>query len=57
VSGISTATHIAADYFHTCAVLSSGGVDCWGDNSDGELGDGKTEAEQEGSSTPVAVSG
>lgn len=57
VSGISTATQIAAGYFHTCVVLSSGGVDCWGENSFGQLGDGKTEAEQEESSTPVAVKG
>ncbi|MGH2833866.1 MAG: RCC1 domain-containing protein, partial [Solirubrobacteraceae bacterium] len=57
VSGISTATHIASGYFHTCAVLSSGGVDCWGENAFGQLGDGKTEAEQEESSTPVEVKG
>jgi RHS repeat-associated protein len=57
VSGISTATQLAAGYWHTCAVLSSGGVDCWGDNSYGELGDGKTMEEQEDSSTPVVVSG
>jgi alpha-tubulin suppressor-like RCC1 family protein len=57
VSGISTATHIAAGYFHTCAVLSSGSVDCWGENSYGQLGDGKTAAEEEESSTPVAVKG
>lgn len=25
---------------YTCAVLRSGAVDCWGENSDGELGDG-----------------
>jgi alpha-tubulin suppressor-like RCC1 family protein len=57
VTGISTATQIAAGYFDTCAVLSSGGVNCWGDNTVGELGDGKTLDEQEESSTPVAVSG
>jgi alpha-tubulin suppressor-like RCC1 family protein len=57
VSGITTATGLAAGYFDTCAVLSSGGVDCWGDNTYGELGDGKTMEEQEESSTPVAVSG
>jgi alpha-tubulin suppressor-like RCC1 family protein len=34
-----------------CAVLRSGGVDCWGLNQDGELGDGTTK----NSDTPVAV--
>ena len=35
-----TATHVAAGYEHTCAVLSDGRVQCWGDNSFGQLGDG-----------------
>ena len=54
VSGISTATSVAAvGDFHACAVLSGGKIDCWGDNEDGELGNGTTE----NSSIPVAVSG
>jgi alpha-tubulin suppressor-like RCC1 family protein len=31
---------IAAGMFDTCALLTSGGVECWGDNSRGGLGDG-----------------
>jgi alpha-tubulin suppressor-like RCC1 family protein len=31
---------IAAGYIHTCAVLTDGTVECWGGNTDGELGVG-----------------
>ena len=31
---------IAPGQYDTCAVLTSGGVECWGDNSFGGLGDG-----------------
>jgi alpha-tubulin suppressor-like RCC1 family protein len=47
--------HIAAGYFHTCAVLASGGVRCWGWNIFGQLGNG--EQSFESVATPVAVVG
>jgi alpha-tubulin suppressor-like RCC1 family protein len=53
LSASATATAIAAGYGHTCALTGAGGVKCWGNNGDGEVGDGtKTHR-----LTPVAVHG
>jgi uncharacterized membrane protein YgcG len=49
VIGVTDATSVS----DPCAVLSSGGVECWGDNEFGELGNGTTTD----STTPVPVSG
>jgi alpha-tubulin suppressor-like RCC1 family protein len=54
VAGLSSdATQIAGGLEHTCALLDSGQVECWGTNFYGQLGDGTNTA----SSSPVAVSG
>ena len=47
-----TLTQIAAGFFFTCALSTTGAVYCWGFNADGELGNGSTI----NSTVPVAVS-
>jgi len=53
VSGITNAVAISAGTSHTCALLSTGAVQCWGLNADGQLGDGTTTQRL----IPTAISG
>jgi alpha-tubulin suppressor-like RCC1 family protein/uncharacterized membrane protein len=53
VSSLSGVIEIASGVsVHTCAVLNTGNVKCWGDNSTGNLGNGNNT----NSSTPVSAS-
>src|SRR5206468_9302236 len=44
---------IAGGGFHSCAVMSGGSLKCWGDDGNGQLGDGNTAPEF----APVDVAG
>lgn len=52
-SDISTATAVSLGNEHSCALLSGGGIKCWGSDQSGQLGDNLAAADQ---ALPVDVS-
>jgi alpha-tubulin suppressor-like RCC1 family protein len=48
---------LAADASHTCAVLETGGLRCWGSNDRGQLGDGTVGDRTSPASTDLSLSG
>jgi alpha-tubulin suppressor-like RCC1 family protein len=55
-SGISGVTSLASDGAGYCAILGSGQVDCWGENTTGALGNGTT-TPSDAATTVVGVGG
>lgn len=53
VDGIPEVSTLSGGAYHTCALLRSGRVACWGSDHYGQLGDGKTDD----SAVPVIVDG
>jgi alpha-tubulin suppressor-like RCC1 family protein len=50
---IGAAVSVETGMYHTCALMTTGAVECWGTNTHGQLGDGTTAS----TSSPVLVIG
>jgi hypothetical protein len=55
IRGVEDAIDVAAGVFHGCALLKSKKVVCWGDNTNGQLGDGTTTGNPAEAKTVVGI--
>jgi alpha-tubulin suppressor-like RCC1 family protein len=55
VTGLTGASQVAAGYGHACALIVDGSIRCWGENREGQLGNGATA--DPGVAEPVTVTG
>jgi alpha-tubulin suppressor-like RCC1 family protein len=53
VPGLTSIQQVSDSELHVCALAKDGSVDCWGNNSNGQLGDGSTTERD----SPVPVTG
>jgi len=54
ISGITNATAVSVGYSSVCALLATGTVQCWGNDQDGQMGNGTASATAQ--TSPVTVS-
>jgi alpha-tubulin suppressor-like RCC1 family protein len=54
---LANASHVVLGNTHSCAILSNGDLVCWGDDTYGELGDGKTNTQSSLAIKATVVSG
>jgi alpha-tubulin suppressor-like RCC1 family protein len=56
VSGLTSATALSVGRLHACAIHNGGMISCWGENGEGEVGDGNIDPTN-GIDSPTAVVG
>jgi alpha-tubulin suppressor-like RCC1 family protein len=57
VNNLSGVVAIAVGLYHSCALTTTGGVKCWGDNAYGQLGNGTNSGIDTANPTATAVTG